>query len=154
MATGARNQQTGQAGENFVAAELNRRGAYAVTFSGNMPNIDIIASNLEQTKTANIQVKTKRKGDWQTTTKLGKKQNRRPKETNFWVFVDLKDLDQLPDYYVVPDWWIRNDIYERHQEYIKRYKGKRKINPASTHHSINNRRIEKWKNRWDILKIF
>ena len=36
MATGARNQQTGQAGENFVAAELNRRGAYAVTFSGTL----------------------------------------------------------------------------------------------------------------------
>lgn len=44
MATGARNQQTGRAGEHFVAAELNRRGAYAVTFAGNMPKIDVMAS--------------------------------------------------------------------------------------------------------------
>ena len=35
--------QVGQAGEHFVAAELHRRGAYAVTFSGNMPNIDILS---------------------------------------------------------------------------------------------------------------
>jgi hypothetical protein len=36
--------QVGQAGEHYVAAELHRRGAFAVTFSGNMPNIEILAS--------------------------------------------------------------------------------------------------------------
>jgi hypothetical protein len=44
MATGAGMQQTGQAGEHYIVAELCRRGAYAVTFSGNIPNFDIIAS--------------------------------------------------------------------------------------------------------------
>lgn len=34
--TGIRNQQTGRAGEFFVAAELNRLGANAVPFAGNM----------------------------------------------------------------------------------------------------------------------
>lgn len=37
-ATSARNQQTARAGEYFVAPELNRRGANAVTFAGNMPD--------------------------------------------------------------------------------------------------------------------
>ena len=59
MATGGRNKQTGRAGEYFVAAELCRRGAYAVTFAGNMANIDILASNDEQTRTVNIQVSFK-----------------------------------------------------------------------------------------------
>jgi hypothetical protein len=30
-------QQVGRAGEMFVAAEIHRRGGYAVTFAGNMP---------------------------------------------------------------------------------------------------------------------
>ena len=51
MTTGARNQQIGRAGEHYVAAELNRRGTYAVTFTGNMPKIDVMASNAERTRT-------------------------------------------------------------------------------------------------------
>jgi len=39
---GASNQQVGRAGEYFVVAELNKRGAFAVPFAGNMPKIDII----------------------------------------------------------------------------------------------------------------
>ena len=42
---GARNQQVARAGEYFVAAELNKRGAFAVTFAGNMPKIDLMACN-------------------------------------------------------------------------------------------------------------
>ncbi|QUV79962.1 hypothetical protein [Chloracidobacterium thermophilum] len=34
---GASNQQVGRAGEYFVVAELNKRGAFAVPFAGNMP---------------------------------------------------------------------------------------------------------------------
>jgi hypothetical protein len=50
-------QQVARAGEHCVAGELHRRGAYAVTFVGTMPRIDILASNAEQTRTVMIQVK-------------------------------------------------------------------------------------------------
>ncbi|MBM4431205.1 MAG: hypothetical protein FJ026_12790, partial [Chloroflexi bacterium] len=59
---GARNQQVARAGEHFVVAELNKRGAFAVTFAGNMPKIDLIACNQDQSRTIYIQVKTKRGG--------------------------------------------------------------------------------------------
>ena len=59
---GVRNQQIARAGEYFVAAELNKRGAFAVTFAGNMPRIDLIACNQDQSRTIHIQVKTKRGG--------------------------------------------------------------------------------------------
>ena len=49
----------GRAGEHFVAAELNRRGAYASPWAGNLPGIDIVAMNAEQDARAYIQVKTK-----------------------------------------------------------------------------------------------
>ena len=96
MATEARNQQTGRAGEHFVATELNRRGAYAVTFAGNMPKIDILASNLERTRTVHIQVKTRRSGTWQTSVDEGRKCKRSSNKTNFWIFVDLQDKSALP----------------------------------------------------------
>ena len=39
------NDTTGRAGEHYVAAELSRRGAYASPFSGNVPGIDVIATD-------------------------------------------------------------------------------------------------------------
>ena len=51
---GASNQQVACTGEHFVAAELNKRGAYAVTFAGNMPKIDLLACNSDQSRTVQI----------------------------------------------------------------------------------------------------
>ena len=38
------SQQVGNAGQQYVAAEVHRRGGYAVTFAGNMKGIDMLAS--------------------------------------------------------------------------------------------------------------
>ena len=56
----AQTDKVGRAGEHFVAAELNRRGAYASPFSGNVPGIDIVATDDRQEHMAYLQVKTKR----------------------------------------------------------------------------------------------
>jgi Holliday junction resolvase-like predicted endonuclease len=150
-ATGSRNQMTGRAGEYFVAAELNRKGAYAVTFAGNMPGVDIAASNVTRTRTVFIQVKTRRAGTWQTTIDKGKLAKKKDDETHFWVFVNLEP--KLPEYYIVPEWWIQRDIYNTHHAYLKKHGGKRAHNSKSKHHSIKSSRIEKWKDRWGELGI-
>ncbi len=55
----------GRAGEHYVAAELNRRGVYASPFSGNLPGIDIVATDYKRERMAYVQVKTKLKaGNW------------------------------------------------------------------------------------------
>ena len=152
---GARNQQVARAGEHFVAAELNKRGAFAVTFAGNMPKIDLIACNQDQSRTIHIQVKTKRGGrTWHSSIVGSKPMNPPADETNFWVFVDLADLDASPRYWVVPDWWIRDNIYRTHKTYLDSHGGKRARNPESTHHAINESRLEEWQGQWDILGIF
>ena len=152
---GARNQQVARAGEHFVAAELNKRGAFAVTFAGNMPKIDLVACNKDQSRTIHIQVKTKRGGrTWHSSIVGSKPMNPPADETNFWVFVDLGDLDASPRYWVVPDWWIRDNIYRTHKTYLDRHGGKRARNPNSTHHAINESRLEEWQEQWDILGIF
>ena len=155
---GASNQQVARAGEHFVAAELNKRGAYAVTFAGNMPKIDLLACNSNQSRTVQIQVKTKKGGrSWHSSTVdcMAMKQPRKPLDViNFLVFVDLGGDTGVPRYWVVPDWWMRNDIYRAHQEYLGRHGGSRAKNPDSTHHSIEEKRLSQWQGRWEILGIF
>jgi hypothetical protein len=151
---GARNQQVGRAGENFVVAELNKRGAFAVTFAGNMPKIDIIASNTDESRTVYIQVKTKRSGkSWQANIVGSQPMVPKPDESNFWVFVDLGSLDEHPRYWIVPDWWIKDDIYKSHQAYLDRHGGNRPNNPNSTHHAIDEKRLSEWQGHWEILGI-
>jgi len=148
------SQQVGYAGENFVAAEIHRRGGYAVTFSGNMKGIDLIASDVTHARKIDIQVKTKTGGAWQTATNNAKARTESPNEGKFWVLVDLHKDGSGPDYYIVPTWWMENDIYTAHQEYLAKHGGQRAKNNNSTHHTIPLSRVEQWKNRWDILGIF
>lgn len=146
------NQQVGYAGENFVAAEIHRRGGYAVTFSGNMKGIDLLASDVEHERVISIQVKTKTAGTWQTTIKHGKKQEEPEDVSKFWIFVDLgKDN---PEYYIVAAWWIENDIYTNHAKYLAEHGGKRAKSDTSTHHAIPIKRIADWKDNWEVLGIF
>jgi hypothetical protein len=42
MATGRQMKLVGQTGEYLVAAELGRRGLIATTFTGNVPDYDIL----------------------------------------------------------------------------------------------------------------
>ena len=64
MATGRSMQLTKQVGEYLVASELARRGLLAATFSGNVPDFDILAADSEGS-TMHIQVKAIRGGAWQ-----------------------------------------------------------------------------------------
>ncbi|HOU14094.1 MAG TPA: hypothetical protein PKZ84_13360 [Anaerolineae bacterium] len=64
MATGRSNQLTKQLGEYLVACELARRGFVVATFSGNIPDFDLIATDFKGTSYP-IQVKTMRGGAWQ-----------------------------------------------------------------------------------------
>jgi hypothetical protein len=145
------NQQVGYAGENFVAAEIHRRGGYAVTFSGNMKGIDLLASDVNHERVISIQVKTKTAGTWQTSTKHGKKQTEPSDVTRFWIFVDLGKAD--PEYYVVPGWWMENDIFTNHQKYLDLHGGHRAKTDSCTHHAIPVKRISQWKDDWDGLGI-
>lgn len=146
--------QVGRAGEHFVAAELYRRGAYVALFVGNMPDIDLQTTNSSRTRTVSIQVKTRTKGSWHSDIRKARLAQDGPKDGNFWIFVDLRKVPEPPEYFVVPDSWMRNDIYERHQRVIASHGGRRLRNPSSTHHAINLRRVEQWRDRWDLLGIF
>ena len=61
MGRSFKTQLAGQIGEHLVVAELGRRGIVATPFSGNLPDIDILA--YMDGKSVPIQVKANRKGD-------------------------------------------------------------------------------------------
>lgn len=152
---GASNQQVGRAGEYFTVAELNKRGAFAVPFAGNMPKIDIIACNKDESRTVYIQVKTKRGGKtWHSSILGSQPMTSKFDELNYWVFVDLGSFDEQPRFWIVPDWWIKDNIYTTHQAYLNRHGGRRANNPDSTHHAIEEKRLIEWLGAWKILGIF
>jgi hypothetical protein len=146
-------QQVARAGEMFVAAEIHRRGGYAVTFAGNMPGIDILASDLADTRRISIQVKEKSSGSWHARfPKDAAECSEDPAETSFWVFVDLGG--EHPAYFIAPRWWVRNDIWQDHTAYLSRFEKEHGHPRESTHHGIRTRRVERWRDSWDVLGIF
>lgn len=148
-------KQVGDAGEHFVAAEIHRRGGYAVTFSGNMKGIDLLASDSTNSRKISIQVKSKSKSksDWHAN--VGRDSHQRvadPLEEKFWIFVDLEP--EHPKFYIAPAWWVENDIFENHKAYLARHGGVRAHSPDSQHHAVQPKRLEQWAERWEILGIF
>jgi len=154
MQVRADKYQIARAGEHYVVAELSRRGAHAVTFAGNMPGIDVMASDQSRSRNVFIQVKSRRRGTWHARSTDGVAAKTSAAEDHFWVFVDFGDGMGPPAFFVVPRQWMRNDIHVAHQKYLARHGGKRARNQASTHHGIPMKRIAEWRDRWDLLKLF
>ena len=173
--------KVGRAGEHYVAAELNRRGAYASPFSGNVPGIDIVATDDDMRNVAYIQVKTKRGRNWQMSLQHGwadiglagcpgdgscKKSGSRSlctpslkepipgKPDHFWVFVSLT-TDGGQRYYVLKDDEVRGYLVrKRHEAYLQEHDGQRPGQKHdSLHHSLTDKDLQGCENRWEILGL-
>lgn len=98
--------------EYFVAAELSQRGIIATLTLKNTPSIDILATNLETGKFANIQVKTmsiENNQGW----RLWEKDEKNSKIKNhFYILVNLQWESKIPEYYVFHQ-KILAPIYEK-----------------------------------------
>jgi len=145
--------QVSKAGQHFVAAELNRRGANASV--SDERRTTILATNTERTRSVTILVKTMTTHAWQASITQGRKRSEpTAEEGRFWIFVDLEQSPGQPEYYIVPEWWIENDIYMVHQRLLSEHGGHRAKTDESTHHAIERSRIEEWRDRWDLLGVF
>lgn len=140
--------QVAKAGVQSVAAEIERRGGHATPTKGNY----LRASDAEHGHTVEIRVKTKTRGTWQTSIDDGRPMKGPQNQDQFWVLVDLGPNEA--EFYIAPAWWMENDIYTNHQRYLDEHAGHRAQNDQSKHHAIPVKRLEQWKERWDILGIF
>ena len=171
-------QATGRAGEHYVAAELNRRGAYATPFSGNVPDMDIIATSTDGARIAFIQVKTKHpRSNWQVMLNRGwaeitphgcpgdgscgdectPKLNEpiRGKENHYWVFVSLQK-DGGQHYFIVPDDDVRRSLVrDKHLAYLEGNGGQMPgVKHDSIHHSFKDKDLQPWRDKWDTLALW
>jgi hypothetical protein len=155
MATGLGNKLTGQIGEYLVTAELGRRGIIATPFSGNVPDIDILA--YRKGTTGHIQVKTINSGSWQfdiskflnlKVTEKGQKiqgLNTGLDREIVCVFVALgKSLGQ-DEFYIFRLGWL--------QDYFKKiYKGRKPPHKVNSFHcAIWKKDILSHKDKWGII---
>ena len=141
--------QVGVAGEYLVAAELSRRGYVASLTLRNTRGIDILASNLDATKSVGIQVKTSQgtKPKWI----MSKKAEADVAENLFYVFVCLAP-DAPASFYVVPRQEVAKYVRESHQQWLDT-PGRR----GQAHRDSDMRNFKdpdhEYKDRWDLLGL-
>lgn len=144
---------TGVAGEYFVAAELSRRGWIATLTLKNTPNIDVLATSLDGSKTLNIQVKTRSIGNRQGWI-LNKGIEKIVSGNNFYIaFVDLVGKNEKPDYFLIPKNLFAKWITKHHQKWLiqpERLGRAHVDNPIRTFDRPQFTKFEKYHNNWNI----
>ena len=109
---------TGVVGEHYAAAELTRRGFLVTLTRGNAPGVDLLAYHPATQKTVAIQVKTalgskQKRGQWIMNQKDEDQESLR---SHVFIFVYLpKELDQSPEYTIVPSVTVAQTIFKDHQ---------------------------------------
>jgi len=146
------NMNTFEIGMKAVERMLKKLNASNISTKKEGKKKSIHFSDLDGKSSFSVVTRSKRAGTWQTSIEYGKPSTEKATENEFWVFVDLGNINN-PKFYIVPKWWISNNIYETHQEYLKKYMGTRKYNPDSKHHAVQLSRIKQWENRWDLLNL-
>lgn len=151
MGTG--NQQakaTGNLGKQLVVNKLSGIGARVVVVAGNANRLT--ACGRKSTQEISLRVKTCKNGPWHIPVSEGSKARERTGDTDFWVLVDITDIHQ-PRFYIIPDNWLRNYIYTRHQAFLMAHGGTRPISPDSDHHQVTVDDVAQWNERWDLLHL-
>ena len=163
MATGRSLQLTKQVGEYLVAAELCRRGLIATTFTGNVPDYDIVAIS-ERGEHVLIQVKAIRGGSWQFSDARaflhikqdGKKQI--PGQLTTPKYPDLICVFVLLDSYgrdrfFILDWGDFQKLIATHyRANLKHLGGIRPRRHNSYHVGLRPHQLAIYENRWDIIE--
>jgi hypothetical protein len=152
---GSQNQQVGRAGELFVAAELNKRGAIATLYLTSTPRVDVVATDPGQHKSVSIQVKTKgpKSKVWQANIEKLCFESENAGQSDILILVDLGDDERAPTYYVCPLRQFAAQHMEKHNKWLAARGGNRPRNPQSPHTSITMDEVSHWQGRWDLLRI-
>lgn len=151
----------GVSGEYYVAAELSQRWIVATLTLKNTPKIDIIATNLENGKVANIQVKTM-SVDNNAWWRLGEKdQEISGIKNHFYVLVNLLWPGRLPEYIIIPQEKLAEFLKMDHEEWISTpsKSGKpRKDTPMRVLDPQRRAKCEEfvraYRDNWEILGLF
>ena len=110
------NISTGNAGEYFVAGELERHGFTVAVPMSNTKDFDILAINRKNFKQFAIQVKTT--SYKQKLWTLSQKNEDLVGDNIVYFFVSLNELD-IPEYHIVPSKVVAKSVKESHQLWLE-----------------------------------
>jgi len=162
MATGRSNQLIKQIGEYLVACELARRGLLVATFSGNVPDFDLIATDFKGSSCP-IQVKTIKGGSWQFSIdrfadisfdgnrqRIGKK---KPLSIPELVCVFVLAAEKYgEDQFFVLEWsQVQDIIIANYKRWLGSHGGVRPKKPDSLHCAIVQSDLQKFRDNWSII---
>ena len=141
--------QSGVSGEYFVAAELSRRGYLCSITLKNTKGVDVLVSNESSSRLLGVQVKTnngERKA-WL----INKKAEKLSEDNLVYVFVNLKKLNELPEFYIVPSKVVAKQVEEGHEEWLHT-----SAKSGKKHKDTSMRMFrdpdDKFKDKWDIIE--
>ena len=142
------NISIGNAGEYFVAGELERRGFTCAVPMSNTKDFDILVINRENNNQYAIQVKTTRykKKNWT----LGKKSESLEGNNIYYIFVALNNLEH-PEYHIVPSKIVAKQVRDSYQTWLitpGKHGQPHKDNPIRKFNDEKNIYLS----RWDLLK--
>ena len=141
------NVSTGNAGEYFVAGELERHGFTVAVPMSNVKDFDILAIDRSTFKQFAIQVKTT--GYRQKKWTLSKKNEDLQGDNIIYFFVSLNEMD-VPEYHIVPSKIVAETIKRSHQEWLStpgKHGQPHNDNTIRNFSDIN----DVYLNRWDYL---
>ena len=143
------NISIGNAGEYFVAGELERHGFTVAVPMSNVKDFDILAINRNTHEQFAIQVKTTKykKSSWT----LNKKNVTLIGDNIVYFLVKLNEMD-TPEYHFVPSKLIAKTLKKEHEKWLK--------TPGRNGQAHNDNSMRKFNdvddnylNRWDYLGI-
>jgi hypothetical protein len=161
MASGRSIQLNKQIGEYLVACELARRGLLVATFSGNVPDYDILAADSKGASIP-IQVKTIRGGQWQFSADkfvkvmfksrrqiLGK--NLRPRIPRMICVMVLATEYGKDEFFILRWEQLRRIVISKYRSWLASRGGVRPRNRFSLHCSADPRDLRRFKNQWSTI---
>ena len=161
MAKSFKTQLSGQIGEHLVVAELGRLGVVATPFSGNVPDIDVLA--YANGKSVPIQVKAQRTGNPGVNAKKylnitidGDKQTVKGKTQDInrnliFVMVKIREKIGEDEFYIFNQGVVQDLVNNGYRTFLKKHNGVRPRNPKTTHCSYYFRDLQKYKDNWRLI---
>jgi hypothetical protein len=155
-------QLAGQIGEALVVAELGRRNIVATGFSGNVPDIDLLA--YRGGHAVPLQVKSWRSGPVHLNAGRflrihmdGDRQCIQGRDTDLdpeliYVFVLIGEARGDDEFFILPQGILQEIVLRCHSDYLAKHNGVRPKNPRSTHMGLKLCDLEAHRDRWDIIE--
>ena len=146
----------------MVACELARRGLLVATFSGNVPDFDLIATD-GRGHSLPVQIKTATAGSWHFNiarfvgiTIDGKRQiigDTKPLivQNLIYVFVIAAPQYGGDEFFIIAEATLQDLLVEQYRQYLKKHDFERPKNHRSTHAGFKSTLIQDYKDDWDTI---